>query len=310
MLIYRESIFGLGEDRVGFTEEVKFVTFPSGERMPVLEEFDVYYADLKVTYTIKYSIKNANDLIDLALVVDALKRRGTRKQPTIHLYAPYIMGSRQDRVCSEGQPLSAYVVANIINGMGFESVTTDTPHSDVMPSLIKNCIVKDRFADLFLGVFDYETYQGKRIFIVAPDAGASKRSWEALQNVNAILDSYTEHYESDTRIITEFVQGEKHRDPATGKIISFGCSECNIDKDDFVIVVDDVCGMGGTFLGLADILMECGATKENLCLMVTHADCVEGLKNVSEKYGMVVTTLDTATSLNIDTEVDDNIYFC
>jgi len=82
--------------------------------------------------------------------------------------------------------------------------------------------------------------------------------------------------------------GWKKRDVSTGKISGFGCEPLpkGIGR---VLVVDDICDGGGTFLGLFDA-MNFGTGQVAADLYVTHGIFSQGTAALLSRYGTVYTT--------------------
>lgn len=194
---------------------------------------------------------SANDLVALAIWADAVHRDGG--VPTAII--PYLPGARQDRR-RPGEALSAKVYADLINSCGFAKVICVDPHSDVMPALINNCVIVD-IDELWrhLGlVEEFSKYDG---FII-PDGGAGKRVGKVSQLCG----------------VPTF-QAVKHRSLETGQLSGFGCEELPVapdhEKQPRFLLVDDICDAGGTFMGLAKVLLEeQGVGPDQLDIWVTH----------------------------------------
>jgi ribose-phosphate pyrophosphokinase len=258
--------------------EVEVLTFPSGERLPKMP----FALDPGEPVLVRQSIESGSDLLDLALVGDALDRMGVK---TRHLSAPYIMGARQDRVCNYGEPLSARVAASMINSQSWDSVCTFHPHSDVLPALINNCKVSNITADMakrFVKTCIGDKVFPGRLAICSPDAGASKRVFKIYTDLH---NSTNPHCTAS--IAYSYAEGGKKRDPKDGSLAGF-----TVDREDFegspVLVIDDICANGGTFLGLGKLLKERNAG--NIYLMVAHADHMQGLEKMKEYYAYTCTT--------------------
>ena len=81
----------------------------------------------------------------------------------------------------------------------------------------------------------------------------------------------------------------KVRDVATGKITSFSIDKiCEYKEGTDIIVVDDLCDGGGTFIGIASKLRELKPRK--LTLAITHAVQKGGIERVASVYDEVVIT--------------------
>jgi ribose-phosphate pyrophosphokinase len=111
--------------------------------------------------------------------------------------------------------------------------------------------------------------------VIAPDNGARDRAQGVASNMNK-----------------RFVLGTKERDPRTGKLSNYKIGdEYNsiIENAEHLLVVDDICDGGGTFLLLADAIRKRGYTGK-LDLFVTHGLFTKGLTLLLENYDHVYTT--------------------
>lgn len=242
----------------------KAITFSGGEPHFVLGSSEL----AKYGVTIWAYIRTFNDLGELLVVTDAL-RRMYGSETKIHLCIPYFPGARQDRA-QPGEALTVKVYADIINAQKYATVTVHDPHSDVTSALIDNCVVVEQY-ELAIEGFDAiaEKHKGT-IGIVAPDAGAMKK---AAKLTNQCPRS-------------QLFVATKTRDVSTGEL---GAPQIMADKlPKVVLVVDDICDGGGTFIQLAPELKKKGAT--TLYLYVTHGIFSKGLKPLLEHYDHIFTT--------------------
>ena len=80
-----------------------------------------------------------NNWLDLELVVCAVAALRELGVEEIHLYVPYIMGSRSDRKFEEGgNNYLKDVICPIINSLNFKTVTCIDPHSSSLECCLKN----------------------------------------------------------------------------------------------------------------------------------------------------------------------------
>ena len=186
--------------------------------------------------------------MELALAKDALDE--WLSFPTVKLHLYYVPYARQDRVCVKGEPFSVRVLARIINGLHFDKVFIADPHSDVTPALFDRC----RVIPQAMIIHHFEAFT-KRVLdgvtFVAPDAGSNKKT--------TVLAAYYGHQ--------DFIRADKLRDLATGKILET-IVYCDDLKGRDVVIADDLCDKGGTFILLAKALKAKGAGK--VILYVTH----------------------------------------
>lgn len=83
----------------------------------------------------------------------------------------------------------------------------------------------------------------------------------------------------------DVLHAEKERDPKTGKLSGFLVPERKEFKSNSVLIVDDICDGGGTFLGLAPELYDL-----DLYLYVTHGIFSKGLTDLSKSFKHIYTT--------------------
>lgn len=207
-------------------------------------------------------LKNSDDIMATLLTVDAIKRQHSPQEIRANInYVPY---ARQDRVCSDGESLSAVVMASLVNSCGFSRVKILDPHSDVMPALINNAHIQKQ-VDVFRGL----KTSWCDTFIVAPDAGAYKKCLDFAKHVGS------------AGVIT----CNKERDVRTGQILGVKCDEDFEGKNLFVL--DDICDGGRTFIELSGLLRTKAKALE---LAVTHGIFSKGVKVVADCYDKIYTT--------------------
>lgn len=189
-------------------------------------------------------VRSSADVMALLLVTDALRRHGAQR---IWLHMPYLPYARQDRVCARGEALSLAVFCELINSQGYEYVEVWDVHSDVAPALLKRCEVvpPEEFLDNAGGLIDW----GKTL-LVAPDAGALKKTAKVA-----------------THFYTSFIRADKTRDAKTGEITGTVVHSDHVGDRD-LLIVDDICDGGRTFIELARELRK--LTTGRVMLYVTH----------------------------------------
>ena len=197
---------------------------------------DIKLLDIQKHNGIEWHFEDNGDFIKLFTLKNYLDEQDTRSRLTIG-YMPY---SRMDRQ-NDSYAFSLKYACKMINDMGFYKVIVREPHSDVTPALLDRCTVYDWCMEKVEELFS-EYYDGTFFF---PDAGAQKR------------------YETDKL----YAVGYKKRDFATGEIIEFSIQG---DVGETVMIVDDLCSRGGTFVHSAIELKKKGAKVVNL--LVAHCE--------------------------------------
>jgi ribose-phosphate pyrophosphokinase len=182
------------------------------------------------------------------------------------LAIPFFPGARQDRLNTHGDVLfSAKYFAGMVNALNLASVTVVDPHSEVTPALIDRChTIK---ASMCIGADVLDRGYGA---VVSPDAGAEKRASQVAKKLNVPL-----------------LHAWKTRDLKTGEITGFGMEGASGIIGPSVLVVDDICDGGGTFVGLADVMKEQGLTAD---LWVTHGLFTAGTVELLKRYQCIFTT--------------------
>jgi len=195
--------------------------------------------------TIDWRYENDGEIFALYALTRHLQKSGYK----VNLFMPYIPNARMDRVKGPEDVFTLKYFAEIINSLDFVSVTVLDPHSAVSEALIARVRVihPKKYIEK---VFEKVRKDGK-FLVFFPDEGAMKRYSEMLN--------------------VPYASGAKHRYWETGKLAGLKV----VDGDDHVegsdvLIVDDICSRGGTFLMAAKALKALGA--KNIHLFVTHCE--------------------------------------
>ena len=213
---------------------------------------------------ISHRVRSFADMGTLLLAVDALRRLGAQR---MSLFLPYFPGARQDRAMVAGEPLTVKVYADMINALGFETVTVFDPHSEVTPALLDRCRVYPNF-DFVCEVIKQI---GGAPLLVSPDGGALKKIYKLSEALGGL----------------EVLECSKSRDVKTGALSGFKVYADHLQGRD-CLIVDDICDGGGTFVGLAEQLRAHGAGK--LYLAVSHGIFSKGFEGLKAVFERVFTT--------------------
>jgi len=200
---------------------------------------------------------DSSKLMQLMLAVDALKRL-TKETVAIELIAPYFPYARQDRVCVEGEALGASVMASFINSLGFSKVTIWDAHSDVSPALLNRVINVEQINLLEKCEELTQRLISGELTLISPDAGASKKTIKISERFNGQ---------------PEVIQAQKIRNLKTGEILKTEIIG-NV-KGKKILIADDICDGGRTFVELAKVLKQNGAIE--ISLFITHGIFSKGL---------------------------------
>jgi ribose-phosphate pyrophosphokinase len=258
-------------------DDIEFITFPGGE-IHISSEQTFKASNYR---NIVAHIRNSADIMKLLILTDAYKRFTGR---SFNLILPYIPYARQDRVANPGESLSIKVFADLINAQNYLNVYVLDPHSEVSMALINNAKELVTIDDTYL--FNIVTgYEYQNMIVIAPDAGAYKKLSKVIKQPRLIYAT-------------------KQRDTKTGKLSNFELHTCGHSlKDEDVLIVDDICDGGGTFLGLAAIIR--AHKPRSLSLYISHGIFSKGLDELLKYYDNIYTTNSfTRSCLTDDGHVD------
>lgn len=232
--------------------DIKYHTiyFPDREPHIVLEE-----VNRKESVKVICRISNPTDLFIATQVGSILNRQGVPYSFDIK----YLMSMRMDRVISFNEAYSLSIVMKMLKMFNPINISVLEPHNDA--------------AILVNGGMGYPSHKPdfSEYLVVFPDKGAYMR-YKALYD-KAVICS-------------------KVRDVSTGELTGFSIENPEILEEcpnKPLIVIDDLCDGGGTFVGIAELLKEkCPDRPKSI--FVTHAVNPKGIDNMSEHYDNVYIT--------------------
>ncbi len=251
--------------------EFKISQFPDGQ-----QTIDLLDWSSIERYTDPVMIKSRlNSFRDLELIICATQaiRNVTNKE--IQLYVPYFLGSRSDRKFVEGGVnYLKQVICPIINSQNYSKVITLDPHSDVLEACLNNYekISNVQLAKWALSDIDNKDGAQDRTMIVSPDAGALKKIYDIAKTFG----------------IKNVVTAGKVRDIITGNIVKTELPQMNLDGIEQIVIFDDICDGGRTFIELAKVIRE--QTDKPIYLVVTHGIFSYGYDLLAECFDGIYTT--------------------
>jgi ribose-phosphate pyrophosphokinase len=228
--------------------------FSDGEIMVQINE-NVRGSDVFVLQTACAPVNR--HIMELLLMVDALKRASARRITAI---MPYYGYARQDRKVQPRVPISAKLMADLITAAGTNRLLTMDLHAAQIQGFF-NIPVDNLYAAPVLLDYVREEYNFKNLIIVSPDAGGVERA-----------RAFAKNLECSIAII------DKRREVANVSQIMNVIGEVE-NKD--AIILDDMVDTGGTTIQAAAALKEKGAGR--VVAACTHAvlsgNAVEKLNN-------------------------------
>ncbi len=238
--------------------------FPGGEIKVTIPQIELLRGK---EVRIEALLFSSDDVMALVMIDSALTHGGCRG---MRLTMPYIPYARQDRICNAGEAFSLKAFAKIINSLNLASVVVYDAHSSVSTRLIDRCInippedlmVKSEVNDWISA----RSYISKPIYLVSPDAGS-------IEKCKAIKNKFPQ--------IRGIVFASKERDPLTGNIIKTVVNDIPEDIESaYLLVCDDICDGGRTFIELAKALKAFKPLQ--MALHVTHGIFSKGMDVLSD----------------------------
>jgi len=213
--------------------EASVSTFSDGEITVHIDE-NVRGSDVYVVQSTCTPVNN--NLMELLLMVDALKRASAKR---ITAVMPYYGYARQDRKAQPRVPISARLVADLLTATGIGRVLTIDLHAGQIQGFF-NIPVDHLYASPVLSEHVKEKYAND-VVVVSPDAGGVERARAFAKRLNASL-----------AII------DKRREKANVSQVMHVIGDVS-DKN--AILFDDMIDTAGTITQAAAALKENGAKR-------------------------------------------------
>jgi ribose-phosphate pyrophosphokinase len=184
------------------------------------------------------------DLMELFLIIDALKRSLAKY---IHVVIPHFGYARQDKITDPREPISAKLIANLIECAGAKHIITLDLHSDQTQAFFEKPVDNLTAKKLFLDYFEKKKL--KNLVVVSPDSGGAKNADKLAKLLGASLAILHKSRPTHNKAEIQKVVGE-----VSGKT---------------AILFDDLVDTAGSVAAAAEALHKNGATK--VFLAATHA---------------------------------------
>ncbi len=185
-----------------------------------------------------------NNLMEILIMMDALKRASAEKITTI---IPYYGYARQDRKVAPRSPITSKLVADLLTAAGADRVVTVDLHAGQIQGFF-DIPVDNLFAASVILEYLRNHIANENMVIVSPDAGGTERARAFAKRLGCSL-----------AII------DKRR---SGPNISEVMNLIGDVRDKVAIIVDDMVDTAGTLTQAAKALREHGATSIYAC--ATH----------------------------------------
>jgi ribose-phosphate pyrophosphokinase len=244
--------------------EIELHTFGNGETYCRFDE-SIRGADLFLVQTGCDPVDQ--NLMELLLMIQAAKLASAKRITAVIPWFPY---ARQDRKAKPREPISARLVADMLQLAGADRVLTMDLHAGQIQGFFTIPVDHMTSLPLFARHFRDLGLHGEGVVSVAPDAGRAKHAVRFAEMIEAdFAIMHKTRPAHDVVAVTE----------VTGRV-----------RDKIAIIGDDITTTGGTLIAGARALKEHGAT--DVYVFVTHALLSsEGLEELREAdlAGIVVT---------------------
>lgn len=223
------------------------------------------------TFIVQSTSYPANDnLMELLLMVDAAMRASAQR---VTVVIPYYGYARQDRKVEPRVPISAKVVANLLQSVGVDRILTMELHSDQIQGFF-DIPVDNLFASPL--IIDYLKSLNLHLpTVVSPDTGGTERARFLAKNLNA-----------------ELAIVDKRRPAANECEVMNVIGEVNVKGHD-CILIDDMIDTAGSITQAANALREREA--RDIYCVSTHAvlsdSASERLKGAGFKEIIITNTI-------------------
>ncbi len=219
--------------------DIKVHRFSDGEMQPVINE------SVRGAYVffIQSTFPPTENLMELLLMIDAAKRASAGY---ITAVIPYFGYARQDRKDKPRVPISAKLIANLLEAAGADRIMTLDFHADQIQGFFD--IPVDHLKSEAIFIPYLQELGLDNVIFASPDVGGTKRA-----------RTYSKHFRKNLVICDKY----RKRANEVAEMTVIGDV-----KDADVILVDDLVDTAGTLCRAAKVLIEKGA--RSVRAMCTH----------------------------------------
>ena len=248
---------------------IKRIRYPDGSSYVEVDEFPPH---------IEFRINTYEDLWTLTQIKDVYDHNNRPLSVTI----PCLLDAQADRRFADNQPHSLKLLLRHLNSLQFENIEVFHPHNaEIVEAILNNVTILDNsyfiknvlFNEIALGPGFPDMKKLDNLVLMSSDAGGFKPLMKLVDKIG---------WEGETFSASK---ARKYEDGKSSLIQQ-------IDRQDFqgkdILIIDDICVKGGTFIGLAKMLKErnCG----NLYLAVSHMTVLDFNEELTLLYDTVFTT--------------------
>lgn len=220
-----------------------------------------------------------DNLMELLILVDALKRSNAGKIITV---IPYFGYARQDRKASPREPITSKLVANLLTVAGVTRVMTMDLHADQLQGFFDIPVDHMQALPLLARYFRAKGMHGDGVVVVSPDIGGVKRARKLAEWLDckiAIID-------------------KRRPKPNMSEVMNLiGEVEGKI-----AIFIDDMIDTAGTITGGADAIIARGAKEAYACCThgIFSGPAIERIKKSALKEVVITDSINQKDEKKLD----------
>ncbi len=245
--------------------ESKVSRFSDGEIQVKINE-SVRGADVFVIQPTCYPVNE--NIMELLITVDALKRASARR---ITAVIPYYGYARQDRKARARDPITAKLLANIITASGAMRVITMDLHAGQIQGFFD--IPVDHLPGVPILAEYFLSKNLKDVIVVSPDLGGVTRSRDMAERIGASIA----------------IIDKRRPEPNVAEIMNI----IGEVEGKTVVMIDDIIDTAGTITQGAEALLERGAREVYACCThgVLSGPAIERLQKSPIKEVVITNTI-------------------
>lgn len=239
----------------------KITSFPDKTNMIKVDTFDESFV---------YRIESYQDLWNLKQLKDVYEHNNLNA----NIYIPWLIDGQADRRFNHNESFNLKLVCEFLRDMNWKNIFIFHPHNPSIPEAILPNLEIIPNTSFIQEVLKITSSTPSNTVLLSPDAGAFKGLISTAQALQWSGETYSA---SKARVVSE----EGHA----------SLVQC-VDRTDFegkdIIIVDDICIKGGTFIGLAQLLESKNIGK--LYLAVSHMTISEPAERLFHYFDRIFTT--------------------
>jgi ribose-phosphate pyrophosphokinase len=237
-----------------------------------------YVKVIEFSHNFVFRINSYQDLWTLRQIKDVYDHN----KKEVNLIIPCLLDAQADRRFNPDESSGLKIICVFINSMKFKSVSVFHPHNpELVEALLDNVEIIDNYKFINQVIYN-ELYPGpgfpntdmyNNLVLLSSDAGGFKPLMKLADKI-------------DWKGETESASKSRKYEDGKSKLIQ-KINRTNFQGKD-ILIIDDICVYGGTFIGLANMLKERNC--RNLYLAVSHLTVCNPNPDLFRLFDKVFTT--------------------